>query len=317
MKVAYIYDINNTGSYAAKTVSNGFKNAFKARGDEFSFFDITKLTPRLWPTEKRSLLNFAPDVIFTSVENISKIALNRLKPTTLVLWGEFYAPCSYEAQIQTIKEETKQLLNKYSDKHNIIIWSQHDEEINDRFFGGYQKELGLKFIQLLHCADQTRYTAPVLNPEFDFLWVGNIGHRMETYNSFIAPLKTHFSNYLEYTEHNMINPEKLEADQLYSRSFVAPNIHTPAQIEHKILVNERVFTSTMLGGFQICDNQLAKKYFSEDELVIVSNGADLMDKAIYYHSQPAKRLEMIEKMQANILKNHTYFNRIDALLAIV
>ena len=42
-KVAYIYQTNSKLSYAAKTVSNGFKNAFIDRGDSFRFFDISKL----------------------------------------------------------------------------------------------------------------------------------------------------------------------------------------------------------------------------------------------------------------------------------
>ncbi|NRF38634.1 glycosyltransferase [Pedobacter foliorum] len=314
-KVAYIYQTNNKWSYAAKTVANGFKNAFIDRGDTFRFFDISKLENSFWPAEKLKLLAFSPDIIFTSVDNIPYLPLNRLKSTALVLWGSFYSPCDYEPQIDTILKKTKQTLNKYSSKHNILIWSQHDELINERFFSGYQKELGLKFIQVLHCADKTKYTKPLIAPEFDFLWVGNVGHRITTYKSFIEPLKREFSNYLEYTEHNMINPETIETKQLYSRSFITPNVHTEAQIKNKILLNERVFTSTMLGGFQICDNLLARKYFNEHELVIATKSSDFIEKTNHYISHPNERIEMIEKMQLSILKNHTYFNRIDDILA--
>jgi len=211
-KIAYIYQTNNKWSYAAKTVANGFRNAFIDRGDSFSFFDIIKLQNSFWPAEKLKLISFSPDIIFTSVDNIPYLPLNRLKSTALVLWGSFYSPCDYEPQIDTILKKTKQVLSKYSSKHNILIWSQHDELINERFFSGYQKELGLKVIQLLHCADKTKYTEPLLAPEYDFLWVGNIGHRLTTYKSFIEPLKKEFDNYLEYTEHNMINPETMKAD---------------------------------------------------------------------------------------------------------
>jgi len=106
------------------------------------------------------------------------------------------------------------------------------------------------------------------------------GHRLTTYKSFIVPLKKEFGNYLEYTEHNMINPERIETRRLYSRSFITPNVHTEVQITNKILLNERVFTSTMLDGFQICDNLLARKYFNENELVIATKSRDFIEKCI-------------------------------------
>ncbi|WP_214227139.1 glycosyltransferase [Pedobacter sp. B4-66] len=314
LKVAYVYDLNNKYSYATRSVATGFKNAFKARGDQFMAFDSSRLDKQFIPLEKARLLRFNPDIIFAPVSKIAYLPLNLLKKTALVFWGEFYSPCFYEAQIDNVSKETKDLLNKYSTRNNILVWSQHDKVINDQYFGGYEKELGVKFIQLLHCADKTQYTEPILEPEFDFLWIGNISHRIETYNSFIAPLKGVYSNYLEYNEHNMITPESIEAKRLYQRSHIAPNIHTPAQIKERILVNERVFSSTMLGGFQICDNPLASQYFNEDELVIATTKDEFIDKMSYYRTHLQERFEMIKKMQENILSNHTYFNRIDSIL---
>lgn len=313
-KIAYIYETENSWSYAAKTIANGFKNAFIDRGDSFRFFDINKLENSFWPAEKIKLRSFSPDILFTSVDNIAHLPLDKLKPTSLVLWGSFYSPCNYEEQIHTIKEQTKKILNRYSSRHNILIWSQHDEQINEQFFGGYQNDLGIKLIQLLHCADKTKLTEPLLTPEFDFLWIGNTSHRLSTYKSFIEPLKKEFRNYLEYTQHNMINPETVERKKLYARSYIVPNVHTSAQIEHNILLNERVFTATMLGGFQICDNNMARKYFNEDELVIATNSNDFQEKIRHYISHPEERLIMIKKMQDKLLKSHTYFNRIDTIM---
>lgn len=314
-KIAYIYQTDNRWGYAAKTVANGFKNAFVEKGDHFRFFDINAFKSSFWPTEKIKLRNFSPDIIFTSVENIPLLPLNILKPTALVLWGSFYSPCDYEPQIHAIDERTKQVLNKYSSKHNILIWSQHSEDINEQFFNGYHKELGLKFIQLLHCADKTKHTNAILTPEFDFLWIGNTSHRLSTYQSFIEPLKKEYKNYLEYTEHNSIDPETVELEKLYSRSYITPNVHTAAQIKFNILLNERVFTSSMLGGFQICDNLLARQYFNEEELIIATDSDDFIEKTRYYISHPEERLKMINQMQINLLNNHTYFNRIEDIIS--
>ena len=152
-------------------------------------------------------------------------------------------------------------LKRYSSRHDILICSPYNEQINERFFSGYETELGLKVIQLLHCTNKTKLAEPMLRPEFDFLWVGNTTRRITTYKSFIEPLKKESNNYLEYTQHNMISPEIAEAEKLYSRAYITPNLHTDAQIKHNMLLNERVFTAAALGGFQICNNPLARKYF--------------------------------------------------------
>ncbi|WP_316792773.1 glycosyltransferase [Pedobacter frigoris] len=314
-KIAYIYNINNKYSYAAKTMANGFKSAFIERKDSFRFFDITKLENSFWPDEKFKLAAYAPDIIFVSVENIPYIPLNLLKSTKIVLWGSFYSVCDYDLKIPVVTEKAKQAVKKYSKKHQMLICSVYEESINERFFSGYKKDLGLNLIHLLHCADKTKYAAPLSNPEFDFLWIGNIGQSTTAYNSFIQPLKKSLPNYLEYNEHNMISRETIESKLYYSRSFITPNIHTEIEIKNKMLLNEMVFKSSMLGGFQICDNPLAAELFPEDELIIATNGDDFLEKAHYYISNPDKRMEMIKRMQENILKNHTYANRIDQILA--
>lgn len=313
-KIAYVYNINDKQNYAAKTMANGFKNAFIEKGDYFRFFDITKLENSFWPDEKLKLVAYAPDIIFAGAEKVPYIPLNLLKNTKVVLWGSFYFSCDYEPRLPVITEKAKQVLNKYSAKHNFLICSPYDHTINECFFSGYQKDLGIKLIRLLHCADKTKYTLPIANPEFDFLWVGSIGQNANAYSSIVPGLKKNFSNYLEYNEHNMISPETIESRQYYSRSCITPNIHTEAQIKNKMLLNEKVFTSSMLGGFQICDNPLARELFKEDELIIATNGEEFLEKALHFAANPDGRIEMIRKIQETILRNHTYSNRIDQIL---
>ncbi len=313
-KVAYVYNITRKKSFAGRTIALGFRNAFEIQGNEFSFFDLEKLKYPWFNSEKSRIVSYSPSLIFTSVENLKYLPLDELPNVKLVLWGQFYSTCTFEKQLVTISDETKKLLVKNRDKHSILIWSQHSTEINERFFSGYQYELGLKFEQILHCADSKNFKEPILEPEFDFLWIGNVGHRRKTYDDFIVPLKKQYSNFLEFTERNMIEPSEVENKNLYSRSFIAPNIHTPAQIKHNILINERVFTSTLMGGFQICDNELASQYFNKDELVIVKNKSEFRDVIEYYHKHPTERVEMIKKMQNKIIEQHTYSNRISQIL---
>lgn len=313
-KIAYLYETSNGSDYNARTAAAGFKNAFTERGDSFRLFDLDKLKISYWPAEKIKLTNFNPDIIFTAVENVRYLPLNLLKPTSLVLSGAFYSPSNYDDRIRILTEKAKKVLNKYSSRHKMLILSPYNEQINTRFFSGYETELGLKLIQQLHCINPDTLTEPVLKPEFDFLWLGNTTRRLSAYKSLIAPLKKEFSNFLEYTQHNMIDPEIAASDQLYARAYILPNLHTEAQLKYDMLINQRLFTAAAFGGFQICNNALARKHFNEDELVIATESSDFMEKTRHYISHPEERLRMIKKMQDKLIKHHTYFNRVNEIM---
>lgn len=313
-KIAYIYETASGSDYIARTAANGFKNAFVEMGDSFRFFDLDKLKISYWPAEKIKLTKFNPDIIFTAVENVRYLPLNILPPASLVLTGAFYSPCNYDDRIRVLTEKAKKVLNRYSSRHNILICSPYNEEINAQFFSGYETELGLKVTQLLHCVNQEKFREPILQPEFDLLWIGNTTRRLAGYTSLIAPLKKEFGKFLEYTQHNMIDPEIVESENLYARACILPNLHTDAQLKYNMLLNQRLFTTAVFGGFQICNNAFARKYFKEDELVIASESSDFIEKTHHYISHPEERRLMIKKMQDNLLKNHTYFNRVNQIM---
>lgn len=311
LKAAYVFDVDNPGTFAGKTVAMGFQNAFLDRGDDCRFFDVKKMNRGWAKTERRKLIEYAPDLLFTSVENIHLLPKRLNKNTKLVLWGQFYEPCDYELQTHCISPHTKALLQRLAYKFDVLVWSQHDDTINERFFLGYEKDLGVKFVQLLHAADHTKYVAPSdESPKYDFMWIGNIGHRKAAYESFIEPLKKQTTNYLDFHEYKRVDPRIVEFNKLYRKSLIIPNIHTPAQVKHRILLNERVFATAMHGGFQLCDTPLAGKYFSSEELIIAQTPDEFLEKFIYFKNNPDERLPYIQKMQDNILKNHTYENRI-------
>ncbi|SKB26226.1 Glycosyl transferases group 1 [Parapedobacter luteus] len=317
LKIAYIFELDNPYTFAAKTIAHGFRNAFIDRGDDCRFFDLKRLSGPLGFSDRWRLLRFRPDLIFISLEKIHLLPRKMNSDTKLVIWGQFYKPCDYEAQIHHLQPETKKLLQHLAARHDILIWSQHDEVINEEFFSGYTRELGLKFAQLLHAADKSTYVPPPEEPPaYDFMWVGNISHRKDQYEAFITPLKALSDNYLNYSEFNKGKPDEIEKNRLYSKSAVIPSIHTSAQVHHGILVNERVFTAPMQGGFQICDNPLARKYFTAEELVIAETPQDFIEAFRYFTANPESRLPYISKMQDKVLKNHTYHHRIEKLLAM-
>lgn len=310
-KIAYIYRIQHRANFAGNMVANGFKRAFIDQGYQFQEYDLSAFKNIFSKNqEARKLLTYDPDMLFTSVDNVKYLPLNEMNELKLVLWGQYYKKNEFEKDTTTISELDKKMLKRIRDKHDILIWSQHSNEINEDYFSGYKNELGLKFIQLLHCADRTNEVQINNIKKYDFAWVGKIQHRKQAYNEFIAPIKILSNKYLEYTENNPINPTMEILSNIYQSAVVCPNVHSSAQRNYKLLLNDRTFVIPMLGGFEICDNELGRSYFAEDELAIASTPTDFIELYKYYVRYPEKTIPMIEKLRNNILINHTYHNRI-------
>ena len=320
-RIAYIYRIHHGSNLAGKMVAQGFRNAFVDMGYEFKEFDSHNFKQYFNRSERNKLCEYQPSVIMSSVENIRYLPLNTLLPQKLVLWGQFYSPNNLDKDTVTISKSDKNELKRQSKRHHILIWSQHSDEINEKYFKGYEKELRLQFTQLMHCADKTKYVPVILDrlstPEYDFVWIGKIKHRRKSYEQFIGPLKSFSKRYIEYTERCPIDPASIKITQLYASSSLAPNVHSESQRMNHAVLNDRVFVSTFMGGFQICDNMLAKKYFTEDEMIISDNPKQYLEYCRYYLNNPHLRIEMIKKAQDKILHEHTYHNRIEKLRSIL
>jgi len=316
-RIAYIYRFNHGSNYAGRIVAQGFRNAFQDIACNFREYDVMKINNMFFNRdETRKLLEYDPDIIFASVEHIKCLPLDKMRNKKLVLWGQYFSINTFEKDAVTISERDKKLLIRFRDQHDILIWSQHSDEINERYFSGYQNTLGLKFIQLLHCADKTVLNKIVKNgisTKLDYVWIGKIKHRKESFIDFIVPLRRLSKNYIEYTENKPFDSTIEKLSFLYRSSTLAPNVHTNAQRQHKLLLNDRTFMIPVLGGFQIIDNPLAREYFTSDEPTPKS----FIESARYFIANPNKRLPFMERMKAKILLSHTYHNRISSIFKIM
>ena len=314
--VAYVLDINKYNT-AGLSIAEGFKYAYNTNGYVCDLFDIKDFKKSLFVFNRnKKFEEFRPSVIMTSVEMLEQIPLEKLSSTTFFLWGQFYEPASLEDQIVTISNKTKSFLNRFKDKHRFIIWSQHSNEINDTYFKGYVTELGLEFTQLIHCADERLFAIPSITQTYDFAWVGNINHRKSEYDKYITPLKLITNRFKELTDSAGFTSFE-EKKRIYSTSVLSPNIHTKAQKDFQILLNERVFASTLAGGFQVCDIDLAKEYFTPEEMHITENPLEYLEICKHYLKHPEQRIEYILKGQDKILKEHTYTSRVKYLTSLL
>jgi spore maturation protein CgeB len=105
-----------------------------------------------------------------------------------------------------------------------------------------------------------------------------------------------------------------EESQAYASAKISLNFHE--QMEGGwFLLNGRTFKIPACGGFEICDYvPLARRFFSEDELVMAKDDDDFFKKVDYYMTHDRERKRIQEKGTARALKEHTYHNRAKLIL---
>lgn len=105
-----------------------------------------------------------------------------------------------------------------------------------------------------------------------------------------------------------------EENQAYASAKISLNFHEK-QPGGLILLNGRTFKIPASGGFEICDwVPLARRYFREDELVMVKNDDEFFTKIDYYLGHDDERKAIQERGTARALQEHTYHNRAEEIV---
>ena len=296
---------------------NGWKNCFLHLGYKFKHIQCDQVEQINEYLDENEV-----DYIFTysneGLKNLSYKKLNKKKIKLIVGALPFNKlNISFDVHCPLMDEDEIKILENVEEK---LAWSQHEPEFNDFFYSGFL-ERSISIIYLPHCADITRKIEPIKQKElnFDLFYVGNIGHKKNN----IQLLK----NILSKTDKNRIkiigdkywydkfNIETQEAkynenwEKFYSQSLISLNFHSKRQKFHNLLINDRTFHIPIFGGFQICDNLLARKFFKDDELIIASNDRDYLDVYEYFRKNYEERHKYIVKGFNRVIKDHSYFNR--------
>lgn len=115
----------------------------------------------------------------------------------------------------------------------------------------------------------------------------------------------------------VVPPE--EENRLYSSAKICVNFHEREDdgSQPHYIVNQRAFKIPACGGFQICDHVPAlTKYFAEDEIVVARDPDDWFRKVDYYLTHERQRREIQSRGAQRALRDHTYHNRLRAVLAL-
>lgn len=199
---------------------------------------------------------------------------------------------------------------------NLVMWSQHQPEANDRWFPNWTKN-GFNFIFLPHCANIIRLFPSAFEIQRDLIFIGNASHKPIAIRDWILPLiKKRNLNTVIFGgqwEHFGINarhiaPHYDNFNRLYPTTAICLNIHSTPQRDMNVLFNDRNFMLPLCGGFLINDSQLSKIYFG-DILPIAKTPKEYKEMHMHYLKYPNERREIVIKSATCVAKRHTYFDR--------
>ncbi len=345
MKILYhIPSLDTIG--AARTIYNGYKNAFTDLGHEWRVLTAgTSL--------EETLAEYSPDILMTCLSpfylkylDIDLIRQVKKKSGLKV----FVNIPQWNSPLHKTRINETPSLSKNS-KHLVLIKSGfYDVFYNvseqwDPAMDGFERVTGYKYHTVPLAADKM-----VLRKMFDETWqadisfVGtNLPQKRQFFNEYVFPLKSKYrlkmygqdwswhdralgwvqkgGQYFNVPLIKSIRKPKLELEdeaKIYSSSVVSINVHEDYQRKYGADCNERTFKIPLCGGFEITDDiACIRNYFKDgEEIVIAKNKYDWFEKIDYYVRNPEKRLPIIEAGRKNVLAEHTYHNRVRQLLAV-
>lgn len=113
-----------------------------------------------------------------------------------------------------------------------------------------------------------------------------------------------------------VNADKLP--QYYAESKIVPNPLAAQLINYPMEITERTFSAMASGAFQITDwTPVTDRFFKENELIRVHGKDDFLEKFEYYLAHDEERTKILTAGMQRLYQEHTYFHRIDQLIAYV
>jgi hypothetical protein len=106
-----------------------------------------------------------------------------------------------------------------------------------------------------------------------------------------------------------------DVNKLFSSAMVCPSMVEPHTSRYGIDIPERMFKIPLAGGFTICDPCEGLDRYVNPEIFPIAKDVDDYARLInYYIKHDGERIKLRRKQRLEILKEHTYFSRIQGFL---
>jgi hypothetical protein len=297
-------------------ITRGWEAAFKAMGHNFQRWDgsddhLKKFKPQLYlgcSGWRQDFPQWAKDEFGT------KIAVH-VNP-----WGStILQPLPGEPNIN----EKKPIIDWVTKQNPDFLYCYGLEEDISHMWNKWEDNVTI-VVPMPNGGDAVAHK-PV-DPDPDFACqVGFVGgrwaYKAKNIDKYLVPIfKQHKSRVFGWGGWKGIipNPGPIDdknVNKLFSSAKVCPAIVEPHTSRYGIDIPERMFKVPLGGGFVVCDPcKGLTRFVSKDVFPIAKNPAHYKKLIEHYVNNDAERIKLQKQQRLAIIKDHTYFSRIQTFL---
>lgn len=346
-----LYHIPSLDSiYAHRTIYNGFKNAFIDMGHEFRPFTADDKLAELLESYRPDIFITASHHYYRKYLDFDLLRRYRNEGLFVLVKIDFWNSPMSAMRIN----EARSLKDDKTALHLINSGAMGDAffhviEQGDQTMHGFTETTGHVYHTIPLAADKI-----LLRPDYDKKFTADISYigsnlpdKRHFFKEFVFPLAktyaktydlriygqdwSHFDRalgwiqragqYFNFKPLAQIRKPKLTLEdeaRIYTSSTISINVHEKFQRSNGGDCNERTFKIPLCGGFEVVDNVACiKKYFvPEKEMMIAENDSEWSDMVEHYLKYKDERLPIIEAGRKRVLRDHTYHNRAEQIIAI-
>jgi spore maturation protein CgeB len=344
VKIAYHYPAEHT-IYAQRTIYHGFKHAFADLGHEFLTYGPSDDLAEFMDHHQPDLFITASHFFYRKQLDYRLLRAYRDRGMTLLTKVDFWtSPLAHRVNEARSMSEDMVVRRLIADgllgDHFFSVVEQ-----GDRRMDGFEQATGMPFATVPLAADRTLLPAE-LDPRFecDVAYVGTwLPAKQRFFEQALYPLRdlcdvrilgqdwSRIERLIGVAQRagqyfnlpglrSLQRPTMTLTDELsvYRSAQISVNVHEEYQRQFGGDCNERTFKIPLAGGFEVTDGVACiSRYFEPgSEIVIATDPADWREKVLHYLRHPEERLRIIEAGRARALRDHTYHNRAQALIAL-
>lgn len=331
MRLLYYIPFTN-GMGADRWIYQGWKNAFLDLGHQFQELAAEDDWIEKINAAKPDLLLVANFINFSEYkERLLWARSQGIKVMLILDWN--------------MNEQDLELIKNF-DIADIYYGEKEPESM-----ASFEAKTGRKYHLVANAADKTLHfpANPVKKYEYDIVYLGaNLVKKRRIFKEVLRPLSKRYKvgifgpgwtmkdkilaalqfafrraklrRLAEIANQMRITVPAEDENKLYSSAKISLNFHEREEdgSQPNYIVNQRAFKIAACGGFQICDYVPAlRKYFSEDEVVMATTPGDFIEKVGYFLSNDNQREAIAKKGSARSLRDHTFHNRVQEVIALV
>ena len=269
----------------------------------------------LWDTDKKSAFDafdeFEPDIFFTQLEmlNTAMVKCVTERPALRVVSKIFpykfateqhkemirNLACCDQPELSHTSNGYDELFDEWANECIDVIHIMNAANIFTSVGGVHKPEFKS---ELLLMQDKYSYTEPLIKEYFNqFLDVG-FQHTVKT-----------FGHGDWVGEHYCGSIHEQHHKNIYASSDVCMHLN------HSDDISQNLFDLLSTGTFCIANHRDVLAKILPDELVLVKSAKEMKEMVDHYLRYPQEKASFISRAYVNVIKHHTYFNRVKEIFA--